>query len=356
MESRRGYGFAMNNFILSIGLLLTPLFSFADVEYFRMGKGQVMAYEYVSVENAKGTLILLPGVNRGLTARESAVVRLKNQGWNVLLPSLPSHPLSIRGLETTETPDFASETRVQDYARNLEALVEGLDIHNAIPVSLSYSASISSYLDSHRFSRIIDTVPIVTATETNPEAAEAAQSIESVMLLNPFLGPFWVRNFRDYNYRNYWKRTVTQNLESSPGMYGPSPRVESIIDGYVAIARAVEDFDFTQINFSQDEQIRDFIIAGKEHPLRLQKQLQVLQNYVASGKPCRIVVVQNAGHILPSDQPTAYANIIAQLAATSDRQNQIEFALVKNNSESESLQWQGPEAFYNWLNANIAAH
>lgn len=341
----------MKNIILFLSLLTLPLSTLADVQFFKPERGQAMAYELImSDDNSQITLMLLPGVNRGLMAEDSAVKELKKWGWNILIPSLPSHPLSLQGLDKYEYASFPSSERVEDYALKMEALVDHLGLQTVIPVSLSYSSSVGASLNPQRFPHVIDTVPLVTAMETSPHLAAYMAQMESLAMLNPFLGPLWVRGFRDQSYRTHWSSTVYQNLSANSQMYGPSPRTSDIIDGYVAIARAVEDFDFAAKDFSQDNQIRDFVLAELEEPLRLEKQLQVLQNYLQTGKPCRVVVVKGAGHVLPSDKPTLYAHVVSGLAHN-PAAGPVQFAIVSSAKNAKQIQWGGLRELENWMSS-----
>lgn len=338
-----------SSFIIFCLLTLTTSLSAAEVRYFVMGPGKVMAYEWVGISNKNPTLILLPGVNRALGSNEKSVQLLMKQGFSVLLPSLPSHPLSIAGLPVYESPYFIfqNKVRVQDYAQDITALTESLKIQNAIPVSLSYSSGIAAYFDAEKFPRIIDTVPLVTPDETNPQAAATAAQLRNLARMNPFNGEFWLRTMLDQVYYNYWNTKVSNNQASSPGIYGENPRLNDIARGYVAIARAIEDFDLTKKSFAETEQTHDFILAGNEEPLRLEKQIQVVRNYIESKKPCRILVVQNSGHILPSEQPELYAQVVGALAASKTRA-QVQFAIVEKITDYEQTAWGDVKAFEKW--------
>ena len=336
-------------------VLLLSSVSWAEVQYLKLARGKVIAYEHVVKNPAAPTLILLPGVNRSLNMEDRSVRLLSEQGWNLLMPSLTAHPLSIQGLEKNEYPYFLmdSSVRAKEFAADIDALVTELHVSKAIPVTLSYSSSVGAYLNQTMFPHIIETVPLGTALEGNPEAAKAAAAWESWLRLNPFLGPFWIRQTRDAAYSANWGKVVDANLKEDPEFYGKNPRVSDIKAGYVAIARAVEDFDFSKWNFAEDRRTRDFVIAEKENDERLQNQIQVIQNYIANGKPVRVVVVANAGHVLPSDRPGMYAGVIGLLAAQ-PRQTKVQFAFVESVEKLSTLSWQGQNALENWINKNTA--
>ncbi|WP_374077628.1 alpha/beta hydrolase [Bdellovibrio bacteriovorus] len=343
----------MQKWVLFFALLFVSSFSFAEVEYLRLSRGKVIAYEHI-VKNDNGpTLILLPGVNRALTPNDRAVRALAQQGWNLLMPSLTAHPLSVAGLEKYETPyfKFDNSIRAAELAGDIEALVTSLGIKKALPVTLSYSSSVGAFLDSKLFPHIIETVPLGTATEADPEAAKNAELWENWLRLNPFMAPIWIRQFRDSAYASHWGKTVDANIKADAEFYGENPRVSDIKSGYVTIARAVEDFKFPEWDFTAEKRTRDFVFAGQENPERLKNQIEVLKNYLASGKPARVIVVENAGHILPSDSPAVYAGIL-DLLVTQPRQSSVQFAIVNTVENLKSLRWQDASVLENWIKAN----
>lgn len=338
---------------LFVFVFLLSSIASANFKSLRLGPGKVIAYEHIEHNPDSPTLILLPGVNRALYWGDESVKALSAQGWNLLLPSLPSHPRSIQFLKSTEAPYFSFDKsiRVDDFANDIEVLVEALKINKAIPVTLSYSSSIAAHLNPAKFPHIIETVPLGTATEANPEAAKSAELWESWLRMNPYMAPFWIRESRDTAYSIHWGQTVDANLKSDPTFYGENPRVSDIKRGYVTIARAVEDFDFTKWNFAVEERTRDFVFGEKENPDRLKNQIEVLKNYIASGKPVRVVVVAKSGHILPSDRPDVYSGVVS-LLASQPRKGMIQFAFVDSLDALTALSWQDQGALNQWLQNN----
>lgn len=339
--------------LVSAALVLSfSSLTFAEVQYLRLSQGRVMAYEHlVNNESTKAaTLMLLPGVNRALTEKDASVQHLIKQGWNILLPSLTAQPLSIRGLEQFERPYFVStdKIRVQDFAEDIEALVDSLGLNNVIPVSLSYSSAIAAYLNPETFPHIIETVPLGLAVEGDRQAAAAAELWESWLRLNPFMAPLWIRQSRDTAYKLHWSKIVDSNLLKNPLFYGSAPRVNDIKAGYVTLARATEDFDFTQWNFIEDERTRDFVFAGNEGSERQQNQLLVLQNYLATGKKVRVIVVQGSGHIMPTEHPVLYGAIVGALARKASTEL-VQFALIDATEDVKSVPWKGRESLESWI-------
>lgn len=343
----------ISKMFLSLSVLLLSSAVFAKVQYLKLGPGKVMAFEHVIKSADAPTLILLPGVNRSLALGDRSVQLMAAQGWNLLMPSLSAHPLSLRGLGKYEIPHFVTDTRARskEFAADINALATALKIEKAIPVTLSYSSSIGAYLDPKKFPHVIETVPLGTAMEANPEAAKTAEQWESWLRMNPFMASIWIRQSRDAAYAAHWGKVVEENLQANADFYGPNPRVSDIKSGYVAIARAVEDFNFPQWNFNEDSRTRDFVFAEKEDSERLKNQLAVLKNYIASGKPVRVIVVASAGHVLPSDRPAIYAGAIG-LLASQPRMGAVQFAFVDSVENLQTLKWQDQDALSKWLKDN----
>lgn len=343
----------MKNILVSLFLLFLTTGAFAEVQHLRLGRGKVIAYEHI-VRNPQGpTLILLPGVNRSLESSDRAVRLLLEKGWNLLMPSLPAHPQSIAGLDKYETPYFAMNNtiRAKDFAADIEILAAELKVDKAIPITLSYSSSVGAFLNPKVFPHVIETVPLGTAMETDPEAQKNTETWENWLRLNPFMAPFWIRQFRDQAYSTHWSKVVDGNLKNNPDFYGTNPRVGDIKNGYVTIARAVEDFNFPDWDFTAETRTRDFVIAGSENPERLKNQVEVIKKYLASGKPVRVVVVEGAGHIMPTDKPALYVGVL-NLLSTQGRQGSVQFAVVKDAETLQTLKWSDGYALERWLREN----
>jgi|GEM_PF-2330698 len=339
--------------LLGFAVIFVSLKTWADVQYLRLARGKVVAYEYIEQNASGAALVLLPGVNRSLTPQDSSVRLLAQQGWNILMPSFSAHPLSIAGLDKNEIPYFTfdTNTRSAQFAEEVQALVQFLGIKKALPVTLSYSSSVGAYLNASLFPHVIETVPLGTALEADPEAARNSQLWENWLRLNPFMAPFWIRQFRDQAYTLHWSQTVDANLRRDPEFYGESPRVSDIKAGYVTIARAVEDFNFPAWDFRSEKRTRDFVLAGKENPERLKNQMEVLRRYIATGRPVRVVVVAPAGHILPTNQPEVYAGVVGLLARES-RGEGVRFAVINSAENLKSVRWQSREALDQWIKEN----
>lgn len=339
----------MKNITLFISLLFVSLTATAEIQHLRLGPGKVIAYEHLVANEGAPTLVLLPGVNRALTADDPAVEILLNSGWNMVLPSLPAHPESIRGLKRDEDPYYRGTTsvRVNDFAKDIDQLLTHLKVKKVIPVSLSYSSAVAAYMDPVKYPHVIETVPMGNQEESNPQAAAIRELWENWFRLNPYMAPFWIRQFRDQGYWAVWGMDVNDRLSQDPEHFGASPRVWDIKSGYVTIARASEDFDFTHWDFAAEDRTRDFVLAGSEDPVRMKNQVIALKNYLKTGRPTRVIVVEGVSHILPSVAPELYANILAHLAS-SPQGSQTRFMIIGGEGHNRN-QWLGREALEAWM-------
>jgi pimeloyl-ACP methyl ester carboxylesterase len=341
-----------NLFLISVFVLIA--FSVqAEVRYFNLRPGKMMAYEWLKNSEAMPTLILLPGVNRSLSGSDRSVKYLAAQGFNLLLPSLPAHPLSIHGLDKNISPYFLldGQIRSNEFARDIESLVGYLEIKKAIPVTLSYSSSVGIFMNQSRFSFMIESVPMVDPLEGDAKAAQSTNEWEKWLKLNPMVATFWIRQFRDAAYYSHWGKIVDSNLQRDPHYYGESPRVSDIKFGYVTIARASEEFNLKNWNFHQDHRTHDFILAERENPERLQNQRIVIQNYLSAGKAVRVVVIGNAGHILPTERPEVYAEVLSLLSRQIHKGG-VQFARVDSLDDISNLKWQGADALKKWIQSD----
>jgi hypothetical protein len=120
----------------------------------------------------------------------------------------------------------------------------------------------------------------------------------------------------------------------------------TVIEGYVSISRASEDFNLEKAKFSK--QGSNFILGERESEVRLKGQLAAVKRAAAAG-PTRVILVRGAEHNVPDTAPEAYATGMTELlnAVTSITALQIG---VLNNSKSASVQWLTPAEIKKLLN------
>ena len=291
--------------ILSTFILLLTVTAQSEVLKFRMDEGRIVTAEHQVVAGATTTVVLLPGINRSLemSSEKEFFAAAKKYKINILAIATSSHPRSIAELNADEAAYFQSHSMtLQDYADEIEFVVSHLKIAKPYVASLSYSSSILSQLDSKKFAGFIEMVPMGDPVEGADALTKSGRDTQDFLKLNPFMAGY-VRAQRDSAYNSSWTSSVNQHLQQDKNFYGLSPRVDDIIEGYVSLARASEDFRLNRVRF---EAPRHFILVDQEVKDRFKFQLTAVQaeNKRLNGQNA-FLLVGKSGHVLPSDQPSS---------------------------------------------------
>lgn len=285
-----------------VSFLFSP-FAQAEVLKFKMEEGRIVTAEYQKVKGAKETLVLLPGINRSLEAQSEKEFYAAAKAYkiNVLTLATSSHPRSIQALDSDETPYFQNHSMtLDDFAAEVEFVIDQLKISKPFVSSLSYSTAILNQLDAKKFSGFIEMVPMGDPVEGADAMTKSGRDYQDLLLLNPFMAGF-VRAQRDSAYNSTWTGSVEARLESDPNFYGPNPRKEEIIEGYVSLARAAENFRLNRMNFPVR---KHFILVDQEEKERYSLQLQAVQTENKEFKGAAgFLIVAKSRHVLPSEQP-----------------------------------------------------
>lgn len=291
-------------------LLMTALFSsvaMAEVKTFQLAPGKILTYELSVNPQATETLVLLPGINRGLQfdTEKAFFSSPALKKYNVLAITSSLHPRSINSLKTQE--EFYGNSAAassRDLALEVEKLVTQLKVAKPIVVSLSFSSSILAQMNPKIFAGFIEMVPMTDPLDGEDATKKFYRDQQDFMMLNPFLAPS-IRYQRDLAYQSFWSNQVDSLLQSNPHQYGNNPRVDDIKAGYVDLARSSESYRLSRV---QMKSVRHFILAANELEDRMKTQLQVAvqENQKNNGK-ASLVVVSDSGHILPSENPAGAA-------------------------------------------------
>ncbi len=311
--------------LFSLFLLIQPVFSqaagcddplstaqvqFSESKYLRISSGRNVFYKILEGHKNKPTFIFLPGVNRAVPECYSMLKILEDRGYGLVLMATSSHWQSLVGRQTeSEKAYFDQNNSVStlDFTQEIDTLVSFLKIKNPILVSLSYSSGMA---ESSQFLKI-HTAPLVTASESNPEAAASAAQWEAALGLNPFFGKIWIRQFRDSNYSNYWSSIVNQTLLIDPKAFGESTKKEEIIRGYQSLSRAIEDFDLRKSQF-QNVGGNKFILGEFESQVRLKGQFEAILK-AATIAPTKVIIVRKALHNVQESQPEGFTTALTHL-------------------------------------------
>lgn len=288
--------------------------SFAQAEAgklksFKVKTGQYIAFESHIVDKEKATLILLPGINRGLDSRDEAIRLAHKMKLNFVSLHFSLHPESLLKIPVGETPAF----KLQSYssstlAQEVDALITGLKIYKPIIVSLSYSSTVSSELaKSGKYPLIIETAPMIRFDESDPQGGAVTEYWVNFFNLNPFLGPFVSMYFIKNTYSQYWSSKLSSILESYPET---EPVKSLMVSAYTELSYAAHGFDFRKQKFDSNT-VRFFILGEQELEGRLKLQQEAIALY--QGQTARTdvsVIIPKAGHIIPSDSPEVYLQIL----------------------------------------------
>lgn len=280
---------------------------------FKIKNGQYIAYESHIADQSKSTLILLPGINRGLDSRDEAIRLARKMKLNFVSLHFSLHPESLLKIPAGETPAF----KIQSYssatlANEVDALITGLNIYKPIIVSLSYSSTVSTELaKTGKYPLIIETAPMIRFDESDPQGGAVTEFWTSFFNLNPFLGPFFSSYVIKNTYTQYWNSKLPSILASYPET---EPVKSLMVSAYTELSYAAHGFDFRKQKFSENT-VRFFMLGEQELENRLELQKEAVNIYQNStARADAFVVVPKAGHILPSDAPETYLQILKAFA------------------------------------------
>lgn len=300
-----------------------------------LSAGRNVDYTFQEVSKDAQTLVFLPGVNRSVPTEYPSLIELKNTGYNILTLATSSHWESLRHLKASETPFYVqkSDLNTADFIEEATAVIEKLKIKNPVLVGLSYSSSMQVYSKLPQ----VFVAPLVKASDTNPLGAAQAAKWESGLALNPVFGQTLIRQYRDMNYRQFWSQRVTQELSRDPKVYSGVTNTQ-VINGYVSISRAAEDFDLTKIDLgiSSFENPHIFILGEREQQNRLKGQVQTILQAMKRKQPVQVIFVKGAEHNVPLSEPMGFVHALEASMKTS---NSTVIELGVANSKNKKIKW-----------------
>lgn len=280
---------------------------------FKVKNGQYVAYQSHIVDSAKATLIFLPGINRGLDSRDEVIRHARAMKLNFVSLHFSLHPESLLKIPANETPAYKFQSySTATLANEVDALITSLKINKPIIVGLSYSSTVTSELaKSGKYPLIIETAPMIRFDESNPEGGAVTEYWTNFFNLNPFLGPFFSAYFIKSTYTQYWNERLPSILESYP----ETKPIESLmVSAYTELSYIAHGFDFRKQKFNVNT-VRFFILGAEELEHRLALQYESVSIYQkATARTDSSVTIPNAGHIIPSDVPAMYLDILKTIA------------------------------------------
>jgi len=279
----------------------------------RIGQNRVISVNYIPAGDDQPTFLFLPGVNRSLSVTEPDAQMIARLGNGVVTFDFSTQPLSVTKRGAGGKPYFLdpkTKISLQSLAEETDMIAQQfreMGVKNIIPVSLSYSGAVTPYLKGYPL--IIETSPMTSSDAVNPEVAANIKKLRALEIFNPIFGPAINRNLIDQGYRQNWKAQVER---ISTGYNLPKDKAGDMVEGYLAMSRAAEGFDWTQVNVPKETQ-RAFIIGENEAPELFMSQAETFLRLSRANKNVTFFLIGGAGHIVPNDQPAAYALLLSNV-------------------------------------------
>lgn len=312
------------------------LLSDAQASFLKISDGRLIDYNYEEVSDSAPTLVFLPGVNRSVPADYEALQALKKLKFNILTVATSSHWESLRHLKVNEIPFYVqkSDLNSADFMQEVDLLINKLKIQNPVLIGLSYSSSMQVYSKNTQ----IFVAPLVRSADSNPAGAQQAKNWEATLALNPIFGALWIRQFRDGNYRQYWSQKVAQELSRDVNFY-EGIKQDQVINGYVSISRAAEDFELTQVDLGKSslQQPHVFILGEHEQQNRIKGQVQTILQATKKKQPVQVIIVKNAEHNVPLSEPIGFAAALVTSLKTSNNDLLTVGVASRNNKKIDWL-------------------
>lgn len=269
-----------------------------------------VAYELEIFDSGKPTLILLPGIFRGLLPKveKELFQKLAEEKINWVTLHFAGHPLSVV-LAEGKNATLANVT-LDDMASDVEEVIEELEIESPIPVSLSYSSAPASKFAAKNFPLLIETAPMTKQVDDDPAAEKKSKEDRKNLEAGCFFQPLCIDYWMNFAYRQHWAGEIPRQQKRHKELQNPLLAMQ-LVDGYVGMARAIENWSLMKTNFKGGPE-RIFILGEDENVHRLSDQVKVLRAYKNQrGEWPLVFLLQKAGHIVPEDQPKAFVKVIS---------------------------------------------
>jgi hypothetical protein len=324
------------NSILSLILTLTSFYTasvHAEKLNFNISANRLISLDLTKPSDSNlPTFLFLPGVNRGLLSDEAALVVLKQKGFGVVTMNFSTQPFSVSELASDVSPEFLSKSYTLEELGNevvvlSNELKKNFNIQNIIPVSISYSSAVSSTIKG--FSLMIDAAPMTSSAAVNPQLENYRATLKASEIFNPIYGPGITRSLLDQTYYTTWTPQVEAMIKQ---FQLNADRKPDMIKGYTVQSRAAEGFTWDLKKTNVDTK-RIFILGKKDSKALLKNQLEVVLKALENEADVLVFVVNEAGHIIPSDQPQTYAAILTYVATNDIENSKGVFEVQGNDSE-----------------------
>ena len=296
---------------------LLVAFNAFGLESLKIDNGRYVAVENNIVDTKSPTFIFLPGINRGLDARDKFMQLAKKSNLNFVSMHFSLHPESVMLIPKKEIAySKYHKMSAQDLADEVLAVIATYKIKKPIVVGLSYSSVVTSELAaSGKLPLIIETAPMMRSDESDPAGGQVTSFWKNYLSAIPFTGGFWKDTFLQNIYTTYWSQQVDGILSAYPAEKQKDSSLRSnVVNGYASLSIAADGFDFSKQEFNTNTK-RLFILGENELPARAELQQKAIAMYEEqTGLKQTSIVLNGAGHIVPSDAPEAYLALMKQIA------------------------------------------
>lgn len=286
-------------------------FSQQKVANLRMSEGRTIHSQLIPPREGMPVFLFMPGSNRGLTVDHPALLTVSGLGYGVATFNFSTQPMSVSALPKGERPHFRDQRlSIEDFARETEFVADRLRAaghQEIIPVSLSYSGAASPFLKG--FHRVIDTVPMTSSAATDPVSDFGRRMFRATMP-GPF-GQAFARGILLSKYRDHWQDQVKGILKQFPEL--DATRADDMVQGYARMSEASEGTSWKNVNAASVSH-HTYMFAMGEGPVLLRDQLSTFRRLLTEREDALLYLVGEAGHLIPSDQPHAYAVILHAVA------------------------------------------
>lgn len=308
----------MNRYFLVFAAVLFSLSTFAgsSFKFVEISADHHVAFDSEIFDPAATTLVLLPGIFRGLQREDVFVQKLISKKINFVAVHFSTQPASVGTYPPSGSAFFrgAPELSSQVFADEVTAVVRALKIRKPLVVTLSYSASVSQYLNPRLFPVVVETAPLGRFDENGPESFEMFRFWKQWMSWFPIWGNIIAeateKNLRESAYRSYWGRVAQQYASKDPNLSGSPVATARLTDGYTTMAKMVEKFDLRTQKFVGTP-YRIFILGENEEPDLRAIQEEAVRVYQEKVNPAsKALIIPGAGHVVPNDQPDLYVRVL----------------------------------------------
>lgn len=297
------------------GLLFLTLIILSNITHAKWSRdtvelpGQrVLVYEHYQPTQVGPTLIFLPGIYRGQLRNDPVIKFLTKADFSFVNMHFAEQPDSIVETPREKNPDF-SKVDLKTLAQEVSVLSQKLNLELPVPVTLSYSAAVTSSLDRSRFPVVIEVAPIAKSTDTLPEGVASFYELWESWVRNMPYGSQWLLAQKKIQLQSYWGQWVSGYATRLPLLNDPDIR-DRAARGYTALTMAADGFDLRKQGFRQGPQ-RYFILGSEEQASRAEIQKQAIESYQKiTGHENNVFVIEGAGHIVSSDQPEKFVETL----------------------------------------------